>query len=673
MPEITINRAALSLLGLIWVIPVNNPLHVPPLPGFLSGWTAAVLVIPAFAVLQLRRTPAIVITHSGIYLLLLIVYILLQSLVIEEPYPQRAGSHALSLVLAFLALLTAASIRHAFGIETIVRWLVPFIITGSVISACLGMIQAIEVLSPLRFFLINTAGSLPASGNAGQSNLFSQHVFIGLLALTYLSATGCKSRLLYPAMLLMIIALGLGSSRSVWLYFTGAIVFYCLLFGTTKHPVYRFSIRNLGLLLISFAFIQIVLENGLVNLSGDYRSSLARIVNDTGMDTSATEFQNNSIGQRFALWRNAVDITRDALFFGHGTDSFASLNYLNTTHDHWIYSSHSHNLFLEILVSHGLMGLALLLLILLSTVRSLSNAESRNSPHKMLIMSLLLILLVHSMLELPLWQMPFLLVFACLTGLLDEKTIVLMRGKIPRITINLIMLVGGLFCFITAWDYTQMPSYVNNYHGQATDYYHGWLHGGNNIYLKPWIELLQLSLRPDNAADLDHRLEVSRRQYLWRPGSRTVLQHAIYLALNNELDKAVQVLDKALSAYPEKHRLYRRELLRVHRSTGNNAIMLLLEYLQKAIPPAGVSTTPDAVQARHDGKMPDTAHSSIGYYCMRPMIESIAPSIRNRFGNNSTTKREGNIVSIIGNMSLTGNFSARSRISASFSLKMVLA
>ncbi|MCG8325375.1 MAG: Wzy polymerase domain-containing protein [Thiotrichales bacterium] len=571
---------SLTCIGLVWILPFINPFHHAPLGSFVNEWIATALAIIALSGCILAKPGEIRIPASCGFFAAFIIFIALQSFTIDSPYPHRSWTYLVYLVLALSTVVLAATVRAGIGLEKTVHYLVPFFITGAVISACLGLVQFFDFLQPLKFLLAREPAAVFVYGNTEQANHFGQHIFIGLLTLVHVSRSKPFSPFNYVFLLLLVFALALCGSRTIWLYFIFTVCFYIFLSKTGK-PDYRYH-----LILVSSAFFLFVAVQAGIKLAYTYghlekgiATSIDRISDEFTTADTDTGQGVSGLRQRIALWRNALGIFLEKPVLGHGTDSFAWKNFQSISDPHWIYSIHSHNLLLEILVYYGIAGFILLTLQFLTWCKSQSYSGSDRSYARHFIVNVLIVALIHSMLELPLWYMYFLVVFFFCYGLLENRYYIIQKNRLTGVINKLLLLAAGIFCFVTASRYAHMtadidPDKYNKYYEnqEVTS-------SGLNFILQPWIESLEYSGMDYSSRNITEKLEVSRRQYAWRPTSYIAIKHAVYLALDGDKHESISSLKKALDAYPQHGRKYRNLLTGIYERYQSGPVLNLIYFM----------------------------------------------------------------------------------------------
>ncbi len=73
-----------------------------------------------------------------------------------------------------------------------------------------------------------------------------------------------------------------------------------------------------------------------------------------------------------------------------------------------------------------------------------------------------------------------------------------------------------------------------------------------NPILTPSAELMLTALMPTTKNSIEEKLEITTRTFQRNPDSYKVYKQITFLALNNQIDNAVKLLQQAARAYPDK-------------------------------------------------------------------------------------------------------------------------
>ena len=276
------------------------------------------------------------------------------------------------------------------------------------------------------------------------------------------------------------------------------------------------------------------------------------------------------------------EIFKSKPVLGHGPDTFAHENFNSEKSKHWIYTIHSHNLILEILVYFGLIGFIVISLIFISWFRSQNIFDSSSQDEKIYLINILLVIFIHSLVELPLWYLYFLIIFSFCLGLTENRYLQFRTNRLLSYFFSVFLLLLSSGLYLIAWQYTRLPdSALATVEKNFTETNRNSFAPDSNFILKPWHDSLKLSISNYKAEQIDKKLHLAEKLYQWRPTSYITLKYSIYLAIAGEQDQAEAVIDKLLTAYPSKSKRFRNFLMDIYGKTRNKAVLKLIYILEK--------------------------------------------------------------------------------------------
>ena len=580
-------RAYISLacIGLIWVIPFINPFFLAPVSSFVSEWFAAALLTLALCGLIYQfKNESIKIPLVGLSYFFLIFYLICQVWQYEMSYPERAWIYIAYLILAFLAMLLAIFIRDTIGLGKTCHLLSRLFISGAFISSILGLIQFFDTFGLTKLLIVRDEPSQYIYGNTEQQNHFGQHVFIGLISLIYLKSHTDRRFLFYSLTLLFLFTLSLCGSRTVLLYFVSSIIFYLLLCFFKNKKLLTTTKLIIGTFLI-FVFIQaaFIYSNKFYKSNSNYPTSTERILDEFKTENSEST-KISGVKQRLVLLESAFEIFKIKPVFGHGPDTFAYQNFNAKKSKHWIYTIHSHNLILEILVCFGLFGFIVLFLIFISWFRTLKFSDSSIDYENFYLLNILLVIFIHSLVELPLWYLYFLIIFSFCLGLTENRYLEFRTNRLLGNFFSIFLLLLASYLYLSAWQYSRLSdSVLAGLENKVTDMNQDIFSPDSNFILKPWHDSLELSISNYKTEEIDKKINLAEKLYQWRPTSYITLKYSIYLAISGEQEQAEAVIAKLLSAYPNKKTRFKDFLMEIHRKTDNEAVLELISIFEKHI------------------------------------------------------------------------------------------
>lgn len=467
-----------------------------------------------------------------------------------QPWLFSAGCLALS-----LPWLTPGRVAQAAP----AAWLI-----AALISAVFGLLQYFG-LAPLFAPWINVTGLGEAFANLRQRNQFATHTNIGLAVVIYWSmtaaprpsanaagpATGPHGRLLLiPAAVLLALGNAVSSSR------TGAVQLGLLLAlawlwrvsggrrpASAPHTWWVFSAA-----LLAYVVGMLVLPT-LAGLGSSAGGALARISEpETGC------------GNRPTLWSNVwyLIMQKPWLGWGWGELDYAHFITLYPGLRFCDILDNAHNLPLQLAVELGL-PLAALLIGLGLWLAWRAQPWRETDPTRQLAWMVLALILLHSMLEYPLWYGPFQVAFGlsvmllCCRASAPDAALHLRQTGATRAPVVLALLMGASLVY-AAWDYWRISQIYLAPTQRALAYREATLEKTRDSWLfRDQIRFAELTIAkvtPENAADIKH---LATEVLHFSPEARVVeklIESAALLGL--EQDRQFY-LARLQAAFPERY------------------------------------------------------------------------------------------------------------------------
>ena len=559
--------AALVLIALSWVTPFLQPFHAPPLPAFYSEWLAIALSMAALICLLCDRGSVSLHWHGPVSLTLvgMAVLILLQLLAGMVPYPGIALTAALYLVWAILLMSAASLLSVRVGCKRTVGVLAVAVCIAGIASAGVAFAQFLHV-SSYYSVLIYPAPDGIHYGNIGQRNHLAHFLALAVASVVYLDATrrtGVVTSLLCLALLTL--AAALTASRSFWIYVAGFLVLALLHIHGRPGD---FVARRVVFLCLSTIFLLVGWNLLLPFLDAD------------GLLQTAVQRIIPALEHRPTLWREAVDMFLSHPFVGVGYGRFGVEHFAMQASGAPVVglSTHAHNIVLHLAAECGIAGVFIILAFAIAVIwRPRWQADGLE---RWWLLSILLIVAAHSMVEYPLWYAYFLGIAAIVLGLLLKP-----RSGVPITrTIRAVLVLA--FCgslanmMWTAVSYARLErvlTIVGLYSDQAYDTF---LDGLRDPVLKPHAEWAVASVMPVNTADLTYKIRLNDHVMGFMPSDAIAYQRAYLLALSGKRDEALLRLREAMTAYPDERVVEMRRLIYLARSHPL-PFLPLLEFLRQ--------------------------------------------------------------------------------------------
>lgn len=545
--------AALVIAGLIAVIPFVLPHHGQAV-AFYGEWTAFALGVAAcFPFARNIFWSPLQIPQSAIWLFALVILIAAQTLVVTPVYVTQPLVPGLYITWATLLVILGFWIRQQLGIERAITVFAWMLVLGGVLSSAIGVVQYFDVSG--KFSLLVDQKSVVTVGNTGQRNHFAAHITFASFALIYLYAA--KRIHLFPAIgLLALFGLMLtaSSSRSPVIYIVAGLLLALVSYRATKTPIHRRLLQGVALLLALFLVFQFLVPflNDWLNL---FLASLGFDV--SSFDTAVARQRNAAEGfdLRLSEWHKSWWMFMESPLWGIGVGNYGwySFNYQALPEfsgvAEGVLFSHSHNLIMQVLAELGILGLLALLVMAIAWIRQI--LPDWKNPSCWLILVLLIVLLIHSNLEYPLWFSYFLGIAAILLGL-GSRTAQSIKftpwlGQVAAIATQILSVAILAITFLGVQEIN-----VNRLFMTATPEEHTATMRAvsKNPILTPWAEAaIALHGRPGKDV-IEQRLSLSTRVFHYRPNSSIVNRQIYYLDLSGRINETSELMKKAFLVYP---------------------------------------------------------------------------------------------------------------------------
>lgn len=537
-------RASLLACGLMVSAPFVVPTGGYPLPSFRGELAAVVLGLLALLLFAAGRSwrelrlPASALVPLGLALVLLVQF-----------YSGRTARPQLAAIalgyLAWSACLAAlgASLAAAFGRERVCRVLGWFVLAAGVALALLALAQVLG--GPRSVF-----GALPqrASASLGQANHVASGVALGLASALWLLGTGALPALAAAALgALLLSALSLTGSRSAWLYLAAFLALAAWVWLKRRDPGSRRLLAAAAALVPLFAGLQWA-------LGAVWPEAETERLFDTV----------SGMAQRLRLWHEAWILFLDAPLSGVGHGNFAWRHFLLASAlpggaaVDGVYT-HAHNLFLHLLAELGLPGFLVLAVGLGFWLAGFLPRLAEDGGWWL--SALLAVLLLHSMLEFPLWYAYFLGLASLLLGVADARVLrppatrMLMLGRFGVAAGALLAALAAAMLYQSYRELTDAFARLDarargGTAAEAARLRESLFDLHERSLLAPYVEVRLAGLLPLDRQQLEQKLALNGSvERLW-PSHGVAYRQAVLLALKGEAEASVAQLERAAAAHP---------------------------------------------------------------------------------------------------------------------------
>ena len=544
-----VSKWVLPLFGLLLCLPFLVPIHDMPLPSFYSEGLALLLGLAALLV-WLYRSPWQEIPQIVIAPLALLLVVLLQLALGMFAYRATALIMVLFLAWCSLLMLAGRSLASAFGVPRLLTCLAWYMLAGGVLNGLCGLLQYGNLWQGFAGWVaapVDEAGA-GVYGNVAQQNHFATHLALALAAASYLCFTRQLHRALYAgACLLLFAALMLSASRSSLLYLLWIIA---LSLGLLTRAGLRQQGRKVVMILLALGLVLALVLGLVFALAGHGVPQIDRLMTLLG-----------GLGVRAYLWRHAFAMFQSHPVLGVGFDAFA-YHLVNQLHalkepSQWGIDQYAHNLWLQLLAVSGLLGF--LALFVPGALWLRRQWKVVYSTEQMLLWAWLGILLIHSMLEQPLYFSYFLGLAGLVLSLAETKAVPAPPGL--RRAGLVVVVLGLALLFKTGYEYDQLESY---FYSQRAMNGPEALHKRAQIakalqrysLLAPLVELAAPAEFVPDSATPEAKIAFNQPVRHFAPVAETEYREAALLAEAGRVQAAQDQFDRAAYAYPGQTKVY---------------------------------------------------------------------------------------------------------------------
>jgi O-antigen ligase len=564
----------LGALGLMLVLPFLVRAKAPPIPSFRAEAVAGALGLAAMSVL-VPKAGRLALPRVVWLPVAFVALILLQVALGKLVFHEQGLLASLYLLWAAGLILLGGLLRRELGLEKVAGILAWFLFAGALASAIVGLAQYFQSYGVLARFMLISSGQR-VWGNLAQPNHLADYLTLGLVSMALLYATG-RLRTVYAigAGLLVVWILGLTGSRASWFYLGALVVLAGGFFAAERSMANRrlltfVAFALLGLLVIPLLMVWLNLPT----------------LENTSVDRLRATFSRE---ERPRLYQVAWLMFLEAPWLGVGFRQFA-ISYFAISAELppprvLGFNDHAHNLMLHTMAEHGLAGLLVLLAATLPWLARL--ARQPRTPAMWWLVGLAAVLVIHSLLEYPLWYTFFLGPAALVLGLGEWRTLEWQpAGRVRRVHAALaaMLLMGWLVLWQVVRDYSFLEGFLayryryvhasDEVNRRATQHL---LQIRRNSLLAPWVELglaRTIHISPDHLQD---KLTVNGRAMSVFPIDDVVYRQAMLLALAGDEQAAKLQWRRALAAFPQQRNIA-LQVLRRRVEDGLEALRPLLVY-----------------------------------------------------------------------------------------------
>jgi len=384
-------RVFQTLLFLLAAVPCGIPFRYAPNPVFPSELAALVLavlmVLTAAALPSYKKSSP---PYASLIWFGLAAVIALQMLVMPVLYWSDRTEPILYALTAAFSVWALARARDHFGSMQLAPFFAWGLLAGAIFNSAISVQQVIELIQN---------GPRLIFGHLGQKNLYGHYLTWGLAAAAWLAAEKELPRTwFWPVAMWLALAIAWSSSRSPFMY-AGA----WLVFGGLSAWLGKDSVRRFGGYLVACAVLIIVMQF-VAPWVNEALQSLLHAKNEvpTGLD----RLDSNG-ARRLVEWHKAWLTFLAHPWLGIGWGAYPSqsialqINPAFAIVTESVLFTHAHNSLLNIMAETGLAGAIVMAGGILWMFIALLKRE--HDPVKIFGASMVIVSVLHSLVEYPLW------------------------------------------------------------------------------------------------------------------------------------------------------------------------------------------------------------------------------------------------------------------------------
>jgi O-antigen ligase len=524
----------------------------------------AVSLIALACLVPVPGTQLISFSRTTIFACAMLVLVGLLAVTHKAIYPQQyllpAG--------AFMAMaLLARRVQHLTFEPSRREWFLDMfawaLVLSSFTQAAIGLTQQLGLSQHFNGWLLTPSPGAPVFGNLGQRNIFAQVVALGLPSACWLHARGrLRWRWLLPFLVFCSAVMAWSGARLVLAYGAGMILLaLCWRLRSAQDvELKRFSQAA-------------CLAGALVLLMQGLGASLAHLLTpDLGHQQIPVSgygrlFDADSSMRRWSEWGKFLDgfLQSPILGLGWGQGAYQSAHaelfgQFAKVPDGTL-SLHAHNLVIHLLAETGVLGAAVALG---GITWCLMPSLRRAAPDSLFMISLAMIVLIHSQFEYPLWYLPGLALFTVVLACASAEPVFapafsLSWRQAANLVCSVILLayvITGVKPYLQLSEASKMPSkdWPEELVGGLQPLQNNpfWMWETEQVFI---VKLVS-SMTPANT--LAQLSDMAKRQVAYRPFPAVLLRDIQIRSLQGDASGAKSALAMLLAVDPHRAKEYLR-------------------------------------------------------------------------------------------------------------------
>ena len=257
---------------------------------------------------------------------------------------------------------------------------------------------------------------------------------------------------------------------------------------------------------------------------------------------------------RFSEWKKVLeaDFSSSKPWLGYGAGRYGVFSNEVALNQHlqgngaiW---NNAHNIFINFFIEFGVLGLFFILACNLYIAKVV--LRSKKSETNIFLISIIGILILHSLVEFSLWSIPFLSIFIAAVSLLDNSHSFKFSGyKIKRIIVSFLLIVFLPLGIYVGRDAITVIDVMYKQHPDSADRFSLQDVSRSSIIGDKATSVLVLKFQPPTSG-LTRALAQMEKLSDWRPEPLFLLRKSTLLAATGHRDEACLSIEHAIKVYP---------------------------------------------------------------------------------------------------------------------------
>lgn len=413
---------------LLAVVPFLSNLRTGPLSSFYLEIASLFFAVVLAVLTMLTQSYRVALPSTSMFFIVLAVLLMVQARMMPLPYVSQSDLTATVFLGMALLAWTARAWVLRIGQHRAITILAWAILAGVLLQTIVCVLQFTGETHWLSSILVQTKNH-NVNGQLAQRNHLGHYLMWGVLSLCYLWHERRINPWLALCLMLWITGImGLVGSRTIMAYLLaiGVSLVFWYWRVDNKSNILRLCVI-IGSALLAILLFQLTL------------SPLMDYLLHINFQSAAERLSDNQFAQsgRQMEWKKAWAIFQNAPVFGHGWGSYTIEGFWQNSvyplgfrqYESRVLFTHCHNLILQLLAETGLVGLVVVAGGFAWCVRGYFHRPVKAAS--VLMVSMMLVSLCHSLLEYPLWYVYFLAVFVLFMALTPAEAEAEDRSKAP--------------------------------------------------------------------------------------------------------------------------------------------------------------------------------------------------------------------------------------------------